>query len=185
MFVRALLTVALAALALLCACAAQPMGPAEPKAHLPLLRGWYDGRVVYYVTTDVSVAEVAQAKGANFAPRLSSALARTPAQPGQGAAVDKVYGVTNFAQDSIFASAPAPVGARSASAAYSPLWQLVKVTWRAGAAARLLKSEEDVLQAQESGLVSLETTPVVLNCPIIQVGGQGALPGVAIDALGH
>lgn len=150
-----------------------------------MLRGWYEGQMVYYVTTDASAADVAQAKAANFAPRLARALDRQGAQPGQGLAVDKVYGVTNFAQESIFASAPAPTGHRSGSAAYSPLWQLVKVSWRVGASARLLKSEEEVLQAQEQGLVALEVTQVVLNCPIVQVGSGEPLPGVVLDAGRH
>ena len=163
----------------LCACATPTAGP---QAHLPLLRGWYEGQVVYYVTTDASTAEVAQAKAANFAPRLANALARQPAPPGQGTAVDKVYGVTNFAQGSVFASAPRPVGHTSGSGAYSPLWQLVKVSWRGGVPARVLKSEEEVLRAQELGQLDLQATPVVLNCPIIQVGDGRALPGVTLDA---
>ena len=41
---------------------------------LPLLRGWFEGHEVLYITTDVSSAGIAQAKGANFSPRLADAL---------------------------------------------------------------------------------------------------------------
>lgn len=86
--------------------------------------------------------------------------------------------MTNFEQASIFASAPSPVGPGSRDATYSPLWQMVKVTWQPGRSPRELRAEEAVLDAAERGEVVLEPTPVVLNCPIVQRAGHGALPGV-------
>lgn len=94
--------------------------------------------------------------------------------------MDKVYAVTNFKQPSVFASAPRPLGPASKDLAYSPLWQMVKVTWQVGRAPRELRSEEAVLDAAEKGEVVLEPTPVVLNCPIVQRDGQGVPPGVAL-----
>jgi hypothetical protein len=69
------------------------------------------------------------------------------------------------------------VGSASTDTAYSPLWQMVKVTWQPGRSARELRAEEAVLDAAEKGDVTLEPTPVVLNCAIVQRDGQGALPG--------
>ena len=100
-----------------CALAPVPPAPAAPPAlppgpglvQLPVLQGWFDGEVVLYLTTDISHADVAAAKGANFAPRLAHALPGGPPQPGRPSSVDKVYAVTNFQQPSIFASAPRPV----------------------------------------------------------------------------
>ena len=82
---------ALAAL-LMGACASPAPPPQRAVANLPLLQGWYEGKVVFYITTDVSDAGVAQEKGANFAPRLAYAL------PAAGT------------QSAVFASAPNPVG---------------------------------------------------------------------------
>lgn len=168
--------------------AVQGPGSAGLTLTLPLLRGWFEGVEVLYITTDVSHADVAQAKGATFAPRLGAALPSTALQsaggaPARNAAVDKVYAVTNFEQGSIFASAPSPVGPGSRDTAYTPLWQMVKLTWRAGHTARLLKSQEEVLAAAEAGLVDLEPTPVVLNCPIVQRGGEGGLPGMQVGTV--
>jgi hypothetical protein len=60
------------------------------QVRLPFLRGWNDAEEVFCVTTDVSNAEVARAKGANFAPRLADALPLAGTrQPGQGSSVDK------------------------------------------------------------------------------------------------
>ena len=152
----------------------------QGQASLPVLSGWFDGEEVFYITTDVSHADVALAKGANFAPRLAYALpAGTPA-PGQPSSLDKVYAVTNFQQASIFASAPFPMGSTSRDTAYSPLWQMVKVSWAAGSTPQTLKSEEAVLAAADRGAVVLEPTRVVLNCPIVHRGAKGALPGASL-----
>lgn len=170
----------LALAAALAGCAHAPEPPGAGTVRLPVLKGWFDGEAVLYVTTDVSHADVASAKGANFAPRLAQALPAGPPQPGRPSSVDKVYAVTNFQQPSVFASAPRPVGPASADTAYSPLWQMVKVTWQPGRAPRELRAEEAVLGAAERGEVVLEATPVVLNCPIVQRDGQGGLPGLAL-----
>ena len=78
---------------------------------LPLQQGWFDGEEVFYVTTDVSDAEVAAGKRANHVhvPRLADALPAEPRRPGQRSAVDKFYAVTNFERGSVFASAPGPL----------------------------------------------------------------------------
>lgn len=178
----------LLAAALLTGCGTAPAahpGPASAeRAHLPLLRGWFDGKEVLYVTTDASDAEVAREHLANHVPQLAHALADVPTatsgsrRPG---ATSRVYGSTNFRQPSVFASAPEPMGHANRSAAYSPLWQLVKVTWREPLQARVLRSEEEVLDAADKGFVVLEVTRVVLNCPIVHRGGLGRLPGVTVD----
>jgi hypothetical protein len=165
---------------LLSACSTAPPLAGSAQASIPVLLGWFDGEAVFYITTDVSHADVAEAKGANFAPRLADALPGGPPVPGRRSSVDKVYAVTNFKQESIFASAPQPMGSANRDTAYSPLWQMVKVTWVAGRSPQTLKSEEAVLAAVDSGAVTLEATPVVLNCPIVHRGPNGALPGVSL-----
>jgi hypothetical protein len=161
-----------------CTTTTPPTGPGQ--ALMPVLSGWFEGEEVFYITTDVSHADVAEAKGANFAPRLAAALPEGRAAPGRSS-VDKVYAVTNFKQASVFASAPFPMGSTSRDTAYSPLWQMVKLTWVAGATPQVLKSEEEVLAAVERGAATLEATRVILNCPIVHRGPKGALPGVTIS----
>lgn len=181
---RAMAIAASLALAvLLGGCAVAPRDAAQAEPSMPLRHGWYDGQDVLYLTTDVSDAEVAKAKGANFVPQLAYTIPTAATRAaGQKSAVDKVYAVVHPAQPSVFASAPEPVGAANRDAAYTPLWQMVKVTWKAPAEARLLRSEEEVLAAAEAGQVVLETTRVILNCPIVHRGSKGGLPGISIGA---
>lgn len=160
---------------------ASPPAPARSRAvQMPLQQGWFEGEAVFYVTTDVSDAQVAREHRANFAPRLADALPRGTNPPGQPSPVDKVYAVTNFGQASVFASAPLPMGPSNRDRAYSPLWRMVTVTWVTGHAPRRLTSEEQILAAAEGREVRLETTNVVLNCPIVHRGARGGLEGVSL-----
>lgn len=130
---------------LMAGCACAPSTAVIQQVGLPLPRGGYDAEGVFCVTTDVSNADVAQAKGANYAPRLADALPMDGTnQAGHGSSVDQGYAVTNFEQASVFGSAPDPVGPHKRDVGYSPLCPLIKVTWAGGAARRTLKSDEDV-----------------------------------------
>jgi hypothetical protein len=53
---------------------------------------------------------------------------------------------------------------------YTPLWQVVEVTWAAGKAPRLLRSADDVRKAEAAGDVTLKKTATVVNCPVLGFG---------------
>ena len=160
------------------ACAVAPQPKPGLSVSLPLSPGWFDGQAVFYITTEVSDAAVAREKGAIFTPRLADAL--PPPGSGQRNPTDRVYAVMNFEQAPVFASAPLPVGPDNRDEAYTPLWQMVMVTWRAGAKPRALRSQEDVLVAEETRQLDLTVTRVVLNCAIVHRGERGALPGAVM-----
>ncbi|NBW48672.1 MAG: hypothetical protein EBR49_01030 [Betaproteobacteria bacterium] len=139
---------------------------------LPVSRAWVDGRQVEYVTTDISDATMAKALGVNYVPRLRKALGAPQS------VLERVYKFSAEEQISIFQSAPRPVGALNADTNYSPLWRLVLVSWLTPRNGRVLKSEEELLAAEEAGQVRLELTDIVVNCPVTKaVGGEG-LAGV-------
>lgn len=164
----------LLAVALLAGCAGQSFDAGRTETVLPLKRAWVDGRSVEYVTTDISDAAMAKAAGANYAPRLAGAVGIT----GRSSVLERVYKFPAGEQISIFQSAPLPGGGANAVAAYSPLWRLVLVRWQVPAAGRELKSEEELLAAQERGEVALEQTAIVANCPITRTVDGSALRGV-------
>jgi hypothetical protein len=141
---------------------------------LQLSRAWMDGRVVEYVTTDISDLNMARMMGANYVPRLSEALVSSPGK----SLVERVYKFAKEEQISVFQSAPSPVGAENLDRSYSPLWRVVMVNWANPAAARELKSEEAILASQERKEISLEVTGIVVNCPVTRAQGGQALRGV-------
>lgn len=162
---------ALILLALLASGCAHHAGP-RSETVLPVSRAWVDGRMVEYVTTDISDATMAKAMGVNYVPRLRLAIGAPQS------ILERVYKFSADEQISIFQSAPRPVGARNTDSAYSPLWRLVLVSWKAPHPARVLKSEEELLAAEEAGHVRIELTDIVVNCPVTKaVGGEG-LTGV-------
>lgn len=160
--------------AFLSGCAAHRFDAGHTETVLPLQRAWVDGRTVEYVTTDISDAIMAQAEGANYAPRLAGVLGIT----GRASVLERVYKFPSNEQISIFQSAPLPAGDANTATVYSPLWQLVMVRWKTPANGRVLESEEALLAAEERGDVALELTQVVVNCPITRSVDGSALKGV-------
>jgi DNA-directed RNA polymerase specialized sigma24 family protein len=55
----------------------------------------------------------------------------------------------------------------SRDAAYSPLWRAVMVRWLSLAHRQELRSEEDILAAEDRAWISTELTSIVINCPIV------------------
>ena len=166
------IAIAIATLSLLPSCASSHFDVGRTETVLPLNRAWVDGRQVEYVTTDISDAAMARDAGVNYVPRLREAIGVHPS------VLERVYKFSRGEQISIFQSAPRPVGAENTDHGYSPLWRLVLVTRKTSAPLQDLKSEEELLTAEEKGQLSLAVTDVVVNCPITRdVGGKG-LAGV-------
>jgi hypothetical protein len=53
---------------------------------------------------------------------------------------------------------------------YTPLWQLVQVTFKPGVSPHLLRSRSDVEAAQTGGEVTITPTNTVVNCPVLGFG---------------
>lgn len=134
---------------------------------LPVLSAWYEGRRVYYITTEISDPQMAVNAGATYAPRLKDALPPTPRPPDWATVLDRVYKFAANDQDAVFAAAPRPLGPNSTDVTYSPLWIAYMVTWNAGGHRRPLLSEASILDAEASGEVAVVRTDIVINCPIV------------------
>ena len=144
---------------------------------LPLVVGWYDGKEVLYLQTEASDLAVAQSQRVNYVPRLVNAIPSSASSP---SSLDDIYVVSGFSQANIIPSAPQPAGPGNTDPNYSPLWQVSVVTWAAGAAPHVLKSEGEVFAARDQGLVTIEKTNIVVNCPVIYTPAGGTLPGASI-----
>ena len=141
---------------------------------LPLGRAWVDGGKVEYVTTDASDAAMVEMAGANYVPRLADVIP----DAGGASAVARVYMFPNREQISIFQAAPLPAGWANADPHYSPLWRVVRVQWLRQDRVRELKSEGELLSAEEGGDVLLEVTNIVVNCPVTRSADGRPLRGV-------
>ena len=163
MILKSVITIAFACLVSACSTASK-----QTTINMPLLHAWHEGKEVLYITTDVSDQALAKAKNANYAPRLRDAVPNYPKPPQVKTVLERVYAFPNQEQAwSVFASVPEPLGYESQNTHYSPLWLMYVVVWKDPNKATELTSEEAILAAEDQGLVTIERTDIVLNCPVI------------------
>ena len=157
----------------------------SPRVSLPLQVGFFNGATALYITPEVGVdpnapaAVIAAAKqvavgfNSNFIPQNFGTLPNSPA-------VDDIFVFTNFVQGNVLASAPHPAGPANTDTNYSPLWQVNLVSWNSGREPRVLKSQTDITDATAAGDVTIQKTPIIVECSVIFTPGGGLLPGSRI-----
>ena len=151
---------------------------------IPLSNGLYDGKDVFFTTTEVSDSQQASmlTTYTKFHVTYAPALANAPPQ-----ALGTIFVFKNGVagtgpmgfQPDVFDSIPGDSG-------YTPLWKVSFVEWKtnsysAGSNATqptILGSDNDIADAQSKGQVTVTQTNIVVNCPIIQWGGNddGTIP---------
>jgi len=146
---------------------------------LPLVPGWFEGKRVWYVTTDMSDPTMAKAGNANYVPSLANALPAEPRIPGTPSTIDRIYKFMNFDQGSVLPSIPQPLGGGNTNTQYSPLWQLYAVYWEPGKLPHELHSEQEVLEAQDAGLIRIQPLRIIVNCPVVKFEDH-LLPGTRL-----
>ena len=143
---------------------------------IPLVRGLFEGKDVFYITTEASDSGAASAltNFTNFPVTFAPALTKTPA-----AASANIYLFKNGIKGpGIMGFQPQVVDSIPGQAKYSPLWRVNVVEWKDPSSATILGSEDDVLAAESNGQVTVTSTHVIVNCPIVQWGGNkdGTIP---------
>lgn len=156
-----------------------------PRVSLPLQVGFFNGATALYITPEVGVDpnapapiiaaahQVANGFNSNFIPTNFGTLPGSPA-------VDDIFVFTNFNQGNVLASAPHPAGPTNTDTNYSPLWQVNLVSWNSGRQARVLKSQDDITSAATAGDVTIQKTPIIVECSVIFTPRGGVLPGARI-----
>lgn len=154
----------------------------SPRISLPLQVGFFNGATALYITPEVGVdpnapaaiiaaaKQVASGFNANFIPQNFAVL------PGS-TAVDDIFVFTNFTQGNVLASAPHPAGPTNTDTNYSPVWQVSLVSWNAGSQGRVLTSQTDITNAAAAGEVTIQKTPIIVECSVMFTPGGGLLPG--------
>src|SRR5438105_3202260 len=131
--------------------------PTATTITLPVTYGFYDGHVDTMLSTDVSNKAQATALHINYsAAMLTQAAGKYPS-------LYRVSGRAAAGQPQVFGTEPG-------EADYSPLWQEITVTWKAGVTPVLLTKDDQVKSLASQGMLTLSPTPIVLNCPIVKVG---------------
>ena len=130
--------------------------PTATTVSRPVVYGYYDGHVDTMISTDVSSKSQASAKNINYAPSLL-------AQPaGKDPNLYMVSGTAAPGQPVVFNTEPG-------GSDYSPLWQEVTVKWKPGVKPVLLVKDDQINALAAKGQLTLTSTGIVLNCPIVKV----------------
>ena len=132
------------------------MGPSH-RISQPSFVGYYDGHKDTYLSTDISSKAEAKMMHINYS-----------AQIGTVKGLPEIYLVQGRAapgQLAVFGSEP---GEKD----YSPLWAETILTWKAGSKPVLITSDNQVNKLEKTSGLTERPGNVVLNCPIIKVGGK-------------
>lgn len=147
----------------------QPFNPDAPIT-IPMIDGYYNGNKVFFVHTEVSDKQMADMMTMmiNFPTLHVPQLANI-----SDANIGKVYVFTNGVSGSgpygggpfmfqidVFDSVPG-------QSDYSNFRTPYLVTWNDNATAKVLTSEEEILQAEANGELTIKNTGNVVNAPII------------------
>jgi hypothetical protein len=157
----------------------------KPRVSLPLQAGFFNGATALYITPEVGVdaapgtptfataQQIAKGFNANFIPGNFASLPDSPA-------IDDIFVFTNFTQGNVLASAPHPAGPGNTDPNYSPLWQISLVSWNPGTQPRALTSQADIESAASARQVTVQRTPIVVECSVMFTPSGGTLPGARI-----
>ncbi|MDE1767193.1 MAG: hypothetical protein KGI27_13125 [Thaumarchaeota archaeon] len=143
---------------------------------IPLVKGLYDGKDVFYISTDTSDSNMAAmvSKFTNFPVNFAPSLAKTPP-----VALANMYVFKNGIKGSgAMGYQPEVFDAIPTELKYSPLWKVNYVEWNDPTKATVLGSDDDILSAQQNGVVTVTATSIVCNSPIVQWDGdkEGTVP---------
>lgn len=137
---------------------------------IPLVKGLYDGKDVFYITTEASDSTIASAlsKFTNFPVTFAPALTKVP-----GSSLANIYAFKNGVKGGgVLGFQPNVVDSIPGDSMYSPLWKINLVEWKDASKATILGSENEITDAFNSGKVTITPTTIVVNCPIIQWSGN-------------
>jgi len=143
---------------------------------IPLVKGLHDGKDVYYITTEASDSTIASALGkfTNFPVTFAPSLAKEPTS-----SLANIYAFKNGVKGGgVLGFQPNVVDSIPGEIAYSPLWKINLVEWKDATTATVLGSEDEIVKAANAGKITITPTTIVVNCPIVQWGGNsdGTIP---------
>jgi hypothetical protein len=165
------------------AMATTAMAVADADDTFPIVTGWVHGEPVDYLLQEISDPGVADMMRelTGFDVQVVEDLADVPRS-----ALANLYLFMNGVEG------PNPFGFQMnvldstlGDPGYSPLWRHTFVTWNRGVEPRELTSEEEIIEAEAAGDVTLERSDLVVNCPVLPEG-QTSFPivtGFADDSL--
>lgn len=135
---------------------------------IPLVKGLYDGKDIFLITTETSDKGVKDLIGnatgspVNFEPNLTKSQDLGNLWIFKNGV--KGSGFMGY-QASVVDSIPGDPG-------YTPLWKVSTVEWKKTATPTILGSDDAIAAAASKNQITITPTKAVVNCPILQWGGN-------------
>jgi hypothetical protein len=135
---------------------------------IPLVKGLYDGKDIFLITTETSDKGVKDLIGnatgspVNFEPNLTKSQDLGNLWIFKNGV--KGPGFMGF-QASVVDSIPGDPG-------YTPLWKVNIVEWKKTSTPTILGSDDAIAAAASKNQITITPTKAVVNCPILQWGGN-------------
>ena len=124
-----------------------------------------NGDTIFYIATDASTKETADALGVVHAPRIQETLAT--------ASSSDLYVFTNGLEGNGPLGFQASIGSTTAGDKfYSPLWRIQTVTWDNPDSASFLKTADSLTRAATNGKLETGLAGFVVNCPFVEVDSE-------------
>jgi hypothetical protein len=121
-----------------------------------------DGSTIYYIATDASVKEVADALGVVYVEKTGAALLTS--------AASDLWVFTNGIEGTGPMGFQASVaGSNIGDDSYSPLWRILAATWEDAGQAKFLTTAQEIGAAGQAGMLSVDIAGVAVNCPFVEV----------------
>ncbi|HEX7180012.1 MAG TPA: hypothetical protein VF220_09830 [Nitrososphaeraceae archaeon] len=142
--------------------------PAEDSIDIPISKGFVDGKIAYFISTDASnnevILSISNTTGfsVNYAPVLAN-TSNSSTQQGY-VFINGVKGEGPFGtQLSVASAIPGEDG-------YSPLFEINYVKWNSNSTSnRVLTSVDEILAAQNSGELNITKSNIIINSPAVKM----------------
>ena len=137
---------------------------------IPLVKGLYDKKDILLITTEVSDKAMKDQIGNFTGSPVNYAANLTQSQD-----IGNLWIFKNGVKGPGFMGFQASVvDSIPGDAHYTPLWKVNIVEWKTtgGTTPTILGSDDAIAQAASKGQITITPTKVVVNCPILQWGGN-------------
>jgi hypothetical protein len=149
----------------------------RPHVRLPMIAGYHEGRKVWFIHTEASEQKMAKmlTKMVDYPTTYAPALGKVEKDEAgkiyvfkngiSGKGIEAWGGGPFNQQIDVLDSVPSDEG-------YTPLRIPQFVTWKEGATPRVLRSEKEILEAERAGELTIKTSDVVVNAPVVYPDGE-------------
>lgn len=121
-----------------------------------------DGSTIYYIATDASNQDVANALGVIF-------VNKTGATTFSGASSDLWVFTNGIKGTGPMGFQASIAGSNVGDVLYSPMWRITAATWQNASDAKFLTTAPEIASSASAGLLKTEVAGFVVNCPFVEV----------------